>query len=58
MAEKILKEFKLKIKGLTLVPASGGEFEVSLAGELVYSKIRQGRFPEYGEIQPEIKKRV
>ena len=58
MAEKILKEFKLKIKGLTLVPASGGEFEVSLAGELVYSKIRQGRFPEYCEIQPEIKKRV
>ena len=58
MTERILKEFKLKIKGLTLIPASGGEFEVSLDGDLVYSKLREGRFPEYDEIQPEIQKRV
>jgi selenoprotein W-related protein len=33
-----------------LIPASGGVFEVTVDGELVFSKKRQGRFPDDEEI--------
>ena len=53
-----MKEFKQDIKTLTLIPSGGGRFEVTVDGDLVYSKLKEGRFPEYDEIQPHIKKRV
>ena len=34
----------------TLVRSSGGAFEVSLDGELIYSKLRTGSFPDQREI--------
>ena len=58
MTESILKEFKQDIESLTLVPSDGGKFEFSIDGNLVYSKLEEGRFPEYNEIQPHIKKRL
>ncbi len=58
MTESILKEFKQDIESLTLVPSDGGKFEFSIDGNLVYSKLEEGRFPEYDEIQPHIKKRL
>ena len=58
MTESILKEFKQDIESLTLVPSDGGKFEFSIDGNLVYSKLEEGRFPEYNEIQPLIKKRL
>ena len=45
MASRILSEYKQAIQGLTLIPASGGCFELSLDGELVYSKLKTGEFP-------------
>ena len=57
MTEKLLKEFKWEIAGLRLVPSDGGRFEVSINGELVYSKLKTGRFPEYGEVQKFFKKK-
>ena len=35
---------------LVLVPADGGRFEVTVDGELIFSKIAEGRFPESEEI--------
>ena len=34
----------------TLVPGSGGVFDVVLDGELIFSKKQLGRFPEPGEL--------
>jgi selenoprotein W-related protein len=34
----------------TLIPGSGGVFEVTVDGKLVFSKKKAGRFPEEGEI--------
>lgn len=34
----------------TLVPGSGGEFEITADGKLVYSKKQTGRFPEHEEV--------
>ncbi len=46
MAATLLSQFKQRIGGLTLVPSGGGCFEVSLNGELVYSKLQTGTFPD------------
>ena len=32
------------------IESSGGAFEISKDGKLIYSKLRQGRFPEVQEI--------
>jgi selenoprotein W-related protein len=46
LTTKLLTTFKQKIKDLRLIPAGGGCFEVSLNGELVYSKLKTGQFPD------------
>ncbi len=37
-----------------MIPSSGGVFEVTVDGELVFSKKAQDRFPEHAEIFREI----
>jgi selenoprotein W-related protein len=32
------------------VPGSGGEFEVTVDGKLVFSKKQAGRFPDHAEV--------
>lgn len=54
MAEQILVEYKQDIAAFTLVPSDKGRFELSVDGELIYSKVQEGRFPEYGEVKPKI----
>ncbi len=53
-----MREFKQDIDSFTLIPAGGGRFEVTIDGDLAFSKLKEGRFPEYEEIQPEIAKRI
>jgi len=37
-----------------LIKGSGGQFEVMLDGNLIYSKKKMGRFPEVSEILDKI----
>ena len=46
MASRILTEFKQKVSTLTLVPSGGGCFELSANGDLLYSKLKTGQFPD------------
>lgn len=46
MASRLLNTLKQKIAGLTLVPSGGGCFELTVDGELVYSKLQTGKFPD------------
>jgi selenoprotein W-related protein len=55
LTDKLITELKSRIKRLVLVPSSGGRFEVSIDGNLIYSKLQTGRFPEYQEIRQHIK---
>jgi len=50
-ASSLAAEIK-KQRGIdaTLVRGSGGEFEVSVDGQLVFSKRKEHRFPELDEI--------
>jgi selenoprotein W-related protein len=42
----LLTSLKQKIKDFTLIPAGGGCFELTVDGELVYSKLQTGTFPD------------
>ena len=46
MATKILTAYKQRLEGLELQPSSGGCFELTVDGDLVYSKLETGQFPE------------
>jgi selenoprotein W-related protein len=43
---KLLTTYKQKISNLVLIPSGGGCFEVSLDGELLYSKLKTKQFPD------------
>ena len=50
LANDLLKEFEYKLENLTLVPSDGGKFEVTVGGNLVYSKLQTMRHAEPGEV--------
>jgi len=56
MAELLKSKYEGKLEGVHLVPSSGGAFEVSIDGDLIYSKLRTGRFPEEEEITTAVDK--
>ena len=50
MTTKLLTTYKQKIQELRLLPDKGGCFELKLDGELVYSKLKTGQFPDEAAI--------
>ncbi len=50
LAEELLREYERDITGLTLVPSEGGRFEVTVNGQLLYSKLETKRHAEPGEV--------
>jgi selenoprotein W-related protein len=46
----LLKDFEEKIGKFTLVPSDGGRFEVSVNGDLIFSKVQGGRHANPGEV--------
>ena len=46
MTAKLLSAYKQQIRDLKLIPSSGGCFELSINGDLVYSKLKTGKFPD------------
>jgi selenoprotein W-related protein len=58
LASKILTQFKQKLSGMELEPSGGGCFELSADGELVYSKLATGQFPDEDAMVSEIGKRL
>jgi selenoprotein W-related protein len=58
LASRVLTTFKQKVSGITLVPSGGGCFELSANGELLYSKLKSGQFPDEQSIVDMLEKRV
>ena len=50
LAEELLKHYEHVIESMTLVPSEGGRFEVSVNGQLLYSKLEKHRHAEPGEV--------
>jgi len=51
LAEQLLVAYKQDVTAFSLVPSDRGRFELSLDGELVFSKLQEGRFPDHGEVE-------
>jgi selenoprotein W-related protein len=58
LTEKLLKGFKQQIKELKLIPAGGGCFELTANGELIYSKLKTGKFPDENQVLEAIGSRL
>jgi selenoprotein W-related protein len=58
LATKILTQYKQKISGFELQPSSGGCFELIVDGDLIYSKLQTGEFPDEGTLVSEVGKRL
>ena len=54
----MLTAFKQKVSGMKLVPAGGGCFELTANGELLYSKLATGKFPDEQDIVDQLEKRL
>lgn len=50
LAEELLKEYEHVIESVALIPSDEGRFEVSVNGQLIYSKLQTKRHAEAGEI--------
>jgi selenoprotein W-related protein len=50
LADDLLKQFEPEIESITLVPSSGGRYEISVNGQIIYSKLQTGRHANPGEV--------
>ena len=46
----MLEKFESQIENITLIPSSGGVYEITANGKLIYSKKTSGRHAEPGEV--------
>jgi selenoprotein W-related protein len=46
----LLERFKRHLAVLELIPSGGGCFEVEVNGDLIFSKLAEGRFPDESAI--------
>jgi selenoprotein W-related protein len=58
LTSQILNTFKNKVQEMVLVPGKGGCFEVTVNGELIYSKLKTGKFPEETDVIALLKARA
>jgi len=58
VAAELLKEFEPEIESLSLIPSDGGRFEVSVDGQLIYSKLETHRHADPGEVAGLVRKHL
>ena len=57
-AQELLTTFEGEITALTLLPGTGGVFEVRVNDSLVWSRATEGRFPEMKELKQLVRDHV
>jgi selenoprotein W-related protein len=58
MVDGLLEEFEHKIESIGMFPSRGGVFEVTVDGDLIYSKKATGVHAEYEDVAGPIRQRV
>jgi selenoprotein W-related protein len=48
--DELLKDHETSIESIALLPSDGGKFEVTVNGDLIFSKRQLGRHAEPGEV--------
>ena len=56
--EELLKHYEHLIEEVKMIPSDGGKFEVTVNGQLIYSKMATHRHAEPGEILGVVRKMV
>jgi selenoprotein W-related protein len=55
LAQELLGTFGADLEEVALAPGTGGIFEVSVNGALVWSRATEGRFPEAKELKQRVR---
>lgn len=58
MAQELLTTFEAELGGVTLVPGTGGVFEVRADGAVIWSRKEQDRFPDIKELKQLVRDRI
>ena len=58
VAQELLTTFENELGEVALVPGTGGIFEVKVDGEVIFSREKEGRFPESKELKQLVRDRV
>ena len=58
LAQELLTTFVDELGEVALVPGTGGVFEVAVGEELIWSREREGRFPEAKELKQLVRDRI
>ena len=58
MAQELLSTFEEELAGVTLRSGTGGVFNISIDGEMVWSRAGEGRFPDIVELKQRVRDHV
>ena len=58
MAQELLTTFEKEIGEVALIPATGGNLDIRVDGNLIFSRKDEGRFPEMKELKQLIRDRI
>lgn len=58
MASEVLSTFSLEMDSVTLVPGTGGIFEIHLDGTLIWERKRDGGFPDVKQLKQLVRDRI
>lgn len=58
MAQELLSTFAVEIGGVSLIPGTGGVFEIRLDGELIWERKRDGGFPDVKILKQMVRDRI
>jgi selenoprotein W-related protein len=58
IAQELLSTFDGDLESLTLRPGTGGVFDLTLDGQLLWSRKGEGRFPDISELKQRLRNRI
>jgi len=58
MAQELLSTFASDVGAVTLIPATGGAFQIELDGKLIWERKRDGGFPDVKTLKQLVRDRV
>ena len=58
LAQELLTTFVNELGEVALIPGAAGVFEVRVAGQTIWSRKEQGRFPEAKELKQRVRDQV
>ena len=58
MAQELLSTFAVEIGGVSLIPGTGGVFEIRLDDELIWERKRDGGFPDVKVLKQMVRDRI